>query len=201
MGILPKNEFWSCLVKPFSSHCLSYKELKLTSKLFAGQTFHGFLIHILNISLQSLDMCRNQNFEFLGLKVTQQSWLFLFAKLSSPFLSISLPQFFSFAGHLVGFILVGRSFWESFYDLRIRWKEGKWVVKQDFHGKFFGQWYMFFFAFFSGLLDCLVLILVWFERSNNNNNNNNNGIYIALIHRCSKRFTLPKVVGKVVLGI
>ena len=74
-------------------------------------------------------------------------------------------------------------------------------MKQDFHGKFFGQWYMFFFAFFSGLLDCLVLILVWFERSNNNNNNNNNGIYIALIHRCSKRFTLPKVVGKVVLGI
>ena len=57
-----------------------------------------------------------------------------------------------------------------------------------------------FFPFFSGLLDCLVLILVWFERSNNNNNNNN-GIYIALIHRCSKRFTLPKVVGKVVLGI
>ena len=25
---------------------------------------------------------------------------------------------------------------------------------------------------------------------NNNNNNNNNGIYIALIHRCSKRFTM-----------
>ena len=26
--------------------------------------------------------------------------------------------------------------------------------------------------------------------NNNNNNNNNNGIYRALIHRCSKRFTM-----------
>ena len=28
------------------------------------------------------------------------------------------------------------------------------------------------------------------NNDNNNNNNNNNGIYIALIHRCSKRFTM-----------
>ena len=26
--------------------------------------------------------------------------------------------------------------------------------------------------------------------SSDNNNNNNNGIYMALIHRCSKRFTM-----------
>ena len=138
----------------------SYKEPKLTTKLFAGHTFHGFLIHILNMSLQSSDMCRNQNFEFLGLKVRQRSWLFL----SAFFPPLFFPHFFSFAGHLVGFILLGRSFWESFYDLRIRWKEGRWVVKQDYHGKFLGQCYIFF-AFFSGLLDCLMLILVWFERS------------------------------------
>ena len=28
------------------------------------------------------------------------------------------------------------------------------------------------------------------NNSNNNNNNNNNGIYIALIHCCSKHFTM-----------
>ena len=38
-------------------------------------------------------------------------------------------------------------------------------MKQDFHGKVLGQFHMYVFAFFSSLLDCLVLILVWFERS------------------------------------
>ena len=28
------------------------------------------------------------------------------------------------------------------------------------------------------------------DDNNNNNNNNNNRIYIALIHRCSKHFTM-----------
>ena len=49
------------------------KELKLATKLFAGRTLCGLLIHMQNISLRSSGMDRKQNFEFLGLKVTQQS--------------------------------------------------------------------------------------------------------------------------------
>ena len=33
-------------------------------------------------------------------------------------------------------------------------------------------------------------LLVHNNNNNNNNINNNNGIYIVLIHRCSKRFTM-----------
>ena len=52
-----------------------YKELKLTIKLhvFTGHTVQGLLIQMQNISLQSSGTCRKQNFEFGGLKVTQQS--------------------------------------------------------------------------------------------------------------------------------
>ena len=50
-------------------------------------------------------MCRQQNLEFLGLKVTQQSLLLLFTFLSS---------FFYSAVHLVGFILVGNVFSKAF---------------------------------------------------------------------------------------
>ena len=57
----------------FGSLSSYYKELKLTTKLFAGRTLCGLLIQMQNISLRSSGMHRKQNFEFLGLKVTQQS--------------------------------------------------------------------------------------------------------------------------------
>ena len=110
-----------------------------------------------NISLRSSGMRRKQKFrQFLGLKVTQQSWLLLFAFLAS--------FFFSLAGHLVGFILVGRVFRKAFRILGFGERKGRWVMDQDFHGDFqvLVTW---FFASFSGVLDWIVLILVWFERS------------------------------------
>ena len=71
---------------------------------------------------------------------------------------------FSFAGHLAGFILVGKVFGTLGGSLRIRWKERVWVVKQDFHASFQGNvtffcCFFFFFAIFSQLLDWIVLII------------------------------------------
>ena len=50
-----------------------YKELKLTTNRFTGRTLGGLLIQMQNISLRSSGMRRKQNFDILGLKVTQQS--------------------------------------------------------------------------------------------------------------------------------
>ena len=99
-----------------------------------------------NISLRSLRMHRKQNF-------------------SPPlFFCFSCLIFFSLAGHLVGFVLVGRVFGKAFRILGLGERKGRWVMEQDFHGDFqvLVTW---FFASFSGVLDWIVLILVWFERS------------------------------------
>ena len=85
---LPKTCF-EASKEVFGSLSSYYKELKLTTKLFAGRTLCGLLIQMQNISLRSSGMHRKQNFEFWGLKVTQQSWLLLFA-------SYLLPSFFAF---------------------------------------------------------------------------------------------------------
>ena len=60
--------------------------------------------------------------------------------------------FFSLAGHLVGFILVGRVFRKVFRILGLGERKGRWVMEQDFHGDFqvLVTW---FFASFSGVLD------------------------------------------------
>ena len=95
------------------------------------------------------------------------------SKISTFYFSLSLlPSFFAFlasfflslAGHLVGFILVGRVFRKAFRILGLGERKGRWVMEQDFHGDFqvLVTW---FFASFSGVLDWIVLILVWFERS------------------------------------
>ena len=104
-----------------------YKELKLTTNRFTGCTLHGLLIQMQNISLLSSGMRRKQNFEILGLKVTQQSWLLL-------------------------------------RTLELGERKGRWAIEQDFHGGFQVK-VTWFFASFSGVLDWIVLILVWFERS------------------------------------
>ena len=127
-------------------------------------TVYSLLIQMQNISSRSLGMCRKQNFEILGLKVTQWSYDFTFRFLSSPLFSLFSPHFFPLAWHLVGFILVGKVFRKAFRILGLNERKGKWVVEQDFHGNF--QVHVtWFFAFFSGVLDWIVLILVWFERS------------------------------------
>jgi len=73
-------------------------------------------------------------------------------------------HFFSFAGHLVGFILVGKVFRKAFWILELDERKSRWVVGQAFHGvcQVNVTW---FFAFFSHVLHWIVFILIWFERS------------------------------------
>ena len=142
----------------FLTFCTKHGELKLTTKPFAGRTLRGLL-------LAKFGHAQKAKFrEFLGLKVTQQSWLLLFAFSPPLFFRFSCLIFFSLAGHLVGFILVGRVFRKAFRILGLGERKGRWVMEQDFHGDFqvLVTW---FFASFSGVLDWIVLILVWFERS------------------------------------
>ena len=60
--------------------------------------------------------------------------------------------FFSFAGHLVGFILMGKVVRKAFRILELDERKGRWVVEQDFHGNFQVD-VTFFLVFFSGVLD------------------------------------------------
>ena len=73
-----------------------------------------------NISLRSSGMHRKQNFE-----------TFTFRFLSSLLFWLFLPDFFSLAGHLVGFILVGRVFRKAFRILGLDERKGRWVMEQD----------------------------------------------------------------------
>ena len=107
-----------------------YKELKLTSNRFTGRTLGGVLIQMQNISLRSSGMRRKQN---------------LFFRFSSLI-------FFSLAGHLVCFILVGRVFRKAFRILGLGERRGRWLMEQDFHGDFQVN-VTWFFASFSGVLD------------------------------------------------
>ena len=125
-----------------------YRELKLTTKSFTGCMLCGLLTQMQNISLQSLVMHRKQNLNF-----------------SPPlFFPFSCLIFFTVAKHLVGFTLEGKVFRKAFRILELDERKGRWVVEQDFHGNFLVN-VTWFFAFFSGFLDWIVLILVWFEWS------------------------------------
>ena len=62
---LLKNTFEASRVVFGSLSC--YKELKLTTKLFAGCTLCGLLIQMQNISLRSSGMRRKQNCEIVCL--------------------------------------------------------------------------------------------------------------------------------------
>ena len=58
---------------------------------------------------------------------------------------------------------MGKVFRKAFRILGLDERKGRWVVEQDFPGNF--QVYVtWFFDFFFGVLDWIVLILVWFER-------------------------------------
>ena len=96
--------------------------------------------------------------------MTQQSWLLLFAFSPPFFFRFSCLIFFSLAGHLVGFNLVGRVFRKAFRIIGLGESKRRWAMEQDFHGDFQVN-VTWFFASFSGVLDWIVLILVWFERS------------------------------------
>ena len=110
-----------------------------------------------HISLRSSGMCRKQNFEIVfGFKSDTAVLTFTFR--------FSCLIFFSLAGHLVGFILVGIVFMKAFMILGLRERKGRWAIEQDFHGDFQVN-VTWFFASFFGVLDWILLILVWFERS------------------------------------
>ena len=66
--------------------------------------------------------------------------------------------------NLVGFILVGKVFKKTFRILGLDERKSRWVVKQNFHGHFQVN-VAWFLALFSSVLDSIMLLLVWFERS------------------------------------
>ena len=81
---------------------------------------------------------RKQNLDIvLGLKSSTTLSTFTFRFLSSPLFSLSLPHFFfQLAGHLLGFILVGRVSEKPFIILELGAQKGRWVMEQAFHGDF-----------------------------------------------------------------
>ena len=95
--------------------------------------------------------------------VTQQSWVCLFAVFPPLFFHFSCLIFFS-CWALSRLHFGEKVFGKAFRILVLDERKGGWVVKQDFHGNFWVN-VTWFFAFFSGLLDWTVPILVWFERS------------------------------------
>ena len=106
-----------------------------------GYTLRDLLITMQHISLRSSAM--------RGSKISSLAFL---------------ASFFSFTEHLEGFILVGKVLGKAFTILGLDERKARWVVKQDFHDNFWVN-VTWFFAFFSGVLYWIVLILVWFERS------------------------------------
>ena len=72
-----------------------------------------------------------------GFKSSTTLSTFTFRFLSFPLFSLSLPHFFfELAGHLVGFILVGRVSEKPFIILELGAQKGRWVMEQAFHGDF-----------------------------------------------------------------
>ena len=96
----------------------------------------------------------------------QQSSILLFTFSPPLFFRFSCLIFVFFTGHLVGFILVGNVFRKAFRILGLAERKGGGGggVEQHFHGNFRVNITQFF-AFFSSVLDWIVLILEWFGRS------------------------------------
>ena len=86
--------------------------------------------------------------------------------LSFPLLSLFLPFFFSFAGHLVGFISVGKVFGKAFRISELDERKDSWVVEQDFQANFRGNvtWFSAFFSLTS-LTEPCSFWYIWFENS------------------------------------
>ena len=131
-----------------------YKELKLTRKPFTGHTLHSLLIQMqINISLGSSGMRRKQNYDIVfGFTSDTAVLTFTFSFLSYLLFSLFLPFCFSFAGHLIDFILVGNVFGKAFRISGLDERKGRWLVEKDFHESFQVNVTRFF-AFFSTILD------------------------------------------------
>ena len=68
-----------------------------------------------------------------GFKSDTAVLTFSFRFLFSPLFSLYLPHFFYLAGHLVGFILVGKVFRKAFRIFGLDERKGRWAVEEDFH--------------------------------------------------------------------
>ena len=79
------------------------------------------------------------------------TFTFLFLSSRRSFFAFLASFIFSFAGHLVGFILVGKVFRKAFRILELDERKGRRVVEQDFHVNFQVN-VTWFFAFSSGVL-------------------------------------------------
>ena len=82
----------------------------------------------------------------------QQFDFYFLLSLLPSFFAVLASFFFSFAEHLVGFILVEKVFWKAFRILVLGERKCREAVKQDFHGNFQLN-VAWFFAIFSGALD------------------------------------------------
>ena len=113
------------------------KEPKLTIKPFTGPTLGRLLTQKQNISLQSSDMHRKQNFGIVfGFKSYTAVLTFTFRFLYSPLLSLFLPHFVFFGRAFSRLLLVGKVFGKAFRILGLDERKGRWIVEQNFHGKF-----------------------------------------------------------------
>ena len=93
-----------------------------------------------------------QNFDIVfGFKSSTTFSTFTFRFLSFLLFLFSLPHFFFYffqlAGHLVGFILVGRVSEKPFIILELGAQKGRWVMEQAFHGDFRSVLHGFFWPF------------------------------------------------------
>ena len=83
-------------------------------------------------------------------KLTKFGLLLNFAFSPPVFFHFSCLSFFSLAGHLVGFILVGNVFKKAFRILGLGERKGRWAVEQGFLGNFQVNvtWFLVFFCSF-----------------------------------------------------
>ena len=79
---------------------------------------------------------RKAKFRVFGFKSDTAVLTFTFRFLSSPSFLLFCLIFFSFAGHLVSFILVGKVFRKAFRILGLDERKGRWVVEKDLHANF-----------------------------------------------------------------
>ena len=107
-----------------------------------------------NISFLSSGIRRKQNFEIVY-EFKSDTAVLLFAFSPLLFFRFCCLIFFSLAGHLVGFILVGKVFRKAFTCRIFGFDErnGRWVVEQDLQGNYFSSQFL------------LHAFLLWFERS------------------------------------
>ena len=151
---------WICLgekVNPFALGDFAEKRVLKLVKRFSGHSRAIKSYNLPQIRLQVVHFAAFwSRFKILACEVgarteSKISRLLLFAFSPPLFFRFSCP-FFSLAGHLVGFILVGKVFRKALRILGLDERKGRWVMEQDFHGDFqvLVTW---LFASFSGVLD------------------------------------------------